>query len=132
MQTLILFLKEGALFDKVEIKRIFEEIAGTYDFREEGLVGSALECSYVYNQDQTEVRLKDNMKSISISGTGDASLKVVLELQTKCKSSLQMTDSNYGFELSLKEIASVEKLRSAIAPRCSSCNDPLLCVTHPM
>lgn len=118
MNKLIIFHDDESSFDPDEVRRIFEDIPGTRQLKE-GQVGSRLWCDFDFNDDKTTVRLAENLKAISMHGTGDASLQMALQIQKRHSKPLRVTDLDYGFDLFIGEIGSVEdfdkKIRDAYA-----------------
>ncbi len=110
MNFLILFLKNHHSLDREETLSALENIS-EINAKKYDSVGSIFQGSFDFGNDSTIVRLKDDLKSISISGTGDASLKLALEIQKRIKPELIVTDSDYSFETSLKEISTIKGLR---------------------
>ncbi len=60
------------------------------------------------------MRLSGDREIISISGLGDASLKIALSIQKRYPQPIIAVDSNYSFELVLDKINSLEQLRQKI------------------
>ncbi|NEO54158.1 MAG: hypothetical protein F6K54_14365 [Okeania sp. SIO3B5] len=58
--------------------------------------------------------LSGDRETISISGLGDASLKIALSIQKRYPQPIIAVDSDYCFELVLDKINSLEKLRQKI------------------
>ncbi|GGA09024.1 hypothetical protein [Okeania sp. KiyG1] len=58
--------------------------------------------------------LSSDRETISISGLGDASLKIALSIQKPYPQPIIAVDSDYSFELVLDKINSLEKLRQKI------------------
>lgn len=77
-------------------------------------IGSVIECDFLYNNDFTVVRVSDNLETISIHGSGEASLKIAVEMNKQCNFPLRMTDVDYGFDIELMSVDSVTKLQSLI------------------
>ncbi|NES04316.1 MAG: hypothetical protein F6K22_16655 [Okeania sp. SIO2F4] len=60
------------------------------------------------------MRLSGDRQTISISGLGDASLKIALSIQKGYPQPIIAVDSNYSFELVLDKINLLEKLHQKI------------------
>lgn len=114
MDILILYIGEGVRFDREAVSAALHSVRGTYDHKENTL-GSLLECRFDWADDSTIVRLTEDQESISLSGSGDASLKLALELQASVGQPLRLVDSDYSFDLPLSEVSSVEDLRSRMS-----------------
>ena len=111
MKLLILYIGENEKFDKTLLVEIMAHIPGTKELPEENLVGSIREWEFVDSGDRTLVRLSEDLETISIPGTGDASLKIALELQKHYPIPIRVVDEDYSFDLMLKEMGSVAALR---------------------
>lgn len=119
MKLLILYIGENEKFDKTLLVEIMAHIPGTKDLPEENLVGSIREWEFVDSgdgaarllRDRTLVRLSEDLETISIPGTGDASLKIALEIQKHYPIPIRVVDEDYSFDLVLKEMDSVAALR---------------------
>lgn len=111
MNILILYIGESVRFDQDEVRRALQSVPGTHSFRE-GTVGTVFECQYDFDLDKTIVRLLEDHQSISIAGSGDASLKIAVELQARVSSPLRLVDSDYSFDIPLSEATSIEQIRS--------------------
>ncbi|NEO54156.1 MAG: hypothetical protein F6K54_14355 [Okeania sp. SIO3B5] len=60
------------------------------------------------------MRLSGDRETISISGLGDASLKIALSIQKRYPQAIIAVDSDYCFELVLDKINSLEQLSQKI------------------
>jgi hypothetical protein len=114
MKTLLLFLSKNEQFDPQEIALILQEIPGTNNLKEGKFVGSILECEFSDENDFTLIRLSDDLETITISGMGNASLKISLEIQKRYPKPIRLIDSDYTFDLRLEKIISVSELRQKI------------------
>jgi hypothetical protein len=90
-------------------------VPGTHGLRDSDLIGSVLECKYDYSNDSTIVRLSDDLETISISGLGDASLNIALEIQRRMGLPLRAVDWDYSFDVDLSAFGSVHEFRVAIS-----------------
>jgi hypothetical protein len=119
MNFLLIFHDDQSSFDPDEIRRMLKEIAGISDLTGEGLAGSSLRAHFDFDEDKTTVRLAEDLKALSVHGTGPASLHLALELQRRHSKPLRVTDLDYGFDLLLGDIGSVQdfekKIRDAYA-----------------
>ena len=114
MQLLILFIGENEKFDKNKLVDIAKEIPGVENIREGEFVGSILEFEFSEKEDFTTVRLSGDRETISISGLGNASLKIALSIQKRYPKPIIAVDSDYSFELVLNKINSLNQLRQKI------------------
>jgi hypothetical protein len=111
MNSLIVCGKADFRFDEDKVFRDLEGILGVYNLERGDFVGAALQCEYEFNGDRTIVRLSDDLESITIAGTGDASLQVALELQRREEQPLFVTDFGYDFNFSLKGIHTIDAIK---------------------
>lgn len=111
MNSLIVCGKAGFRFDEDKVFRNLEELPGSLNLERGDFVGAVLQCEYEFNGDHTIVRLGDDLESITIAGTGDASLQVALELQRREEQPLFVTDFGYDFNFSLKDIHTVDAIK---------------------
>ena len=107
MNKTLVFIGEGQTFDQRKIRRDLSKI-GVTNLRFGDLIGSVLEGDYRFNEDVTIVRLSDDLQTISMYGTGDASLNLALELQRREPRPLRVTDLGYDFEFSLQSVHTIE------------------------
>ncbi len=114
MQLLILFIGENEQFDQNQLVDIAKNIPGVENIREGEFVGSILEFEFREGEDFTTVRLSGDRETISISGLGDASLKIAFSIQKRYPQPIIAVDSNYSFELVLDRINSLDQLRQKI------------------
>ena len=113
MNKTLVFIGEGQTFDQRKIRRDLLKI-GVTNLRFGDLIGSVLEGDYRFNEDVTIVRLSDDLQTISMYGTGDASLNLALELQRREPRPLRVTDLGYDFEFSLQSVRTVAEMRRKI------------------
>lgn len=114
MQIMILFIGENEKFDSNKLVDIAKDIPGVENIREGEFVGSILEFEFRDLEDFTTVRLSDDRETISISGLGNASLKIALSIQKRYPQPIIAVDSDYSFELILDKINSLDQLRQKI------------------
>ncbi len=111
MNSLIVCGSPGFRFDADKVFRNLEDLPGAHDLERGDFVGAALQCEYEFDGDRTLVRLSDDLESITIAGTGDASLQVALELQRREEQPLFVTDFGYDFNFSLKGIHTIDAIK---------------------
>lgn len=114
MDFLLLYIGEGIRFDREEVKRVLRDIPGIRNLEERAGVGWWLQAQLDEGNDSTIIRLVTDEESISISGSGDASLKAAVEIQAGMELSLRLVDIDYSFDLPLRDLRSTEELRKAI------------------
>lgn len=111
MNSLIVCGNSDFRFNEDKVFRSLEDVPGVYNLERSGFVGVALQCEYEFDGDRTIVRLSDDLESITIAGTGDASLQIALELQQREEQPLFVTDFGYDFNFSLKGIAAIDAIK---------------------
>ena len=114
MQLLILFLDDNEKFDFDKLVDIAKDIPGVENMREGEFVSSILEFEFRDREDFTIVRLSGDRETISISGLGNASLKIAFLIQKFYPKPIIAVDSDYSFELVLDKIDSLNQLRVEI------------------
>jgi hypothetical protein len=121
MSFLILFPENNdGRFDRDKLRRALEQIPSVQNVEEGAFTKSVLRCDFDYDDDRTTLRVGDDLKSIVIDGTGDASLKIAIEIQRQCEFPIRTVDENYNFDLRLTAVSSVEELRKQM-DQTSSC-----------
>ena len=98
MKLLILYIGEKEKFDKYLLGEVMRDIPGTQELQDGDFVDSIREWEFIDQQERTLIRLSKDLETISIPGTGDASLKVTLELQKRYPKSLRVVDDDYSFD----------------------------------
>ena len=81
MQLLILFIGKNEQFDQNKLVDIVKNIPGIENIREGEFVGSILEFEFREGEDFITVRLSGDRETISISGLGNASLKLLCQFK---------------------------------------------------
>ena len=114
MNSLLMLIGEHEQFDAEKIYRDLQDIAGVSELKRGHFVGAVLQCHYAFNGDSTIVRLSDDLKTLTATGTGDASLQVALELQRRETRPMRATDFGYNFDLSLGDVRGLEEFRQKI------------------
>jgi hypothetical protein len=114
MHNILLLNSDNRPFDAAAIERIFQLERGFRDVRFNEPGGAIIEADYIEPEDSTIVGLSGSRKSVSLSGTSDATLRAALILQKKLGTPLRMFDTEYSFDLILRDIPNIETLRTAI------------------
>jgi hypothetical protein len=114
MQNTLLFNSDMRPFEVEAIERVFQLEEGFVQVRYSTPIGTPIEADFVEGQDSTIVRLSGNRNRISLSGTSDAALRAALILRKHLDTPLRMVDTDYSFDLILRDLMSLEELRSAI------------------
>jgi hypothetical protein len=114
MNSLLLLNSNGQLFDAEAVERIIrtEERFQNVRFHEPG--GALIEAKFVEGDDWTFVRLSGDRTRISLSGTSDLVLAAALILQERLEWPLRIVDTDYSFDLMLRDFPGLEVLQSAI------------------
>ena len=111
MNSLIICGNTGFRFDEDKVFRNLEDLPGARNLERGDFVGAILQCEYEFDGDRTIVRLSDDLESITIAGTGDASLQIALELQRREEQPLFVTNFGYEFNFSLKDIHTIDAIK---------------------
>ena len=114
MDFLLLYVSEDVSFDLGKVRLALEQIPGTYDLRTDHTIGAVLQCKYDFGSDSTIVRLTEGLETISISGTGEASIRIALEIQRQLAVPLHAVDSDYSFDILLGTEGGNSELRQAL------------------
>jgi hypothetical protein len=114
MHNILLFDPDDRPFDVTVIERVFRSERGFYDVRLNEPGGAYIEAEFTLGDYKTIARLGDKRNTISLSGTSDAALQAALILQKKLGTPLRMVDTDYSFDLILRDIPDIETLRIAI------------------
>lgn len=114
MTNILLIRTDERPFDVAAVSHIFSTHSGFRDVRFDNLVGAAVEADYAEPGDWTIIGLSEDLEAISLSGTSDAALRAALILQAALEIPLRIFDSNYSFDLTLRNYSTVDELRAAI------------------
>jgi hypothetical protein len=114
MHSILLFNPDNRPFEAAVIELVFQSEPGFRDVRFNEPGGAYIEAEYVLGDYKTIARLSENCDTISLSGTSDAALHAALILQSNLHSPLRMVDTDYSFDLILRDIPDIETLRIAI------------------
>jgi hypothetical protein len=114
MHDILLFNPDDRPFDADVIERIFQSENGFRDVRFNEPGGDVIEADFVEPEDWTIVGLSGNRNRISLSGTSDAALRAALILQRNLDTPLRIVDTDYSFDLILRDFQTTEELRAAI------------------
>jgi hypothetical protein len=101
-------------FDEEKTVRDLREISGVSQLKKGNFIDAIWQCHFSFNDDKTIVRLSDDLKDITISGLGDASLQMALELQRRESRPLRVVNYGYDFDLILKDIKTLEEFKEKI------------------
>jgi hypothetical protein len=111
MNSLIVYGNPGFTFNEDEVFQRLKDLPGVYNLERGRFAGAVLQCDFRFNNDRTIVRLSDDLETITIAGTGDASLQLALELQQREEQPLFVTDFGGDYNFSLKEIHTLGEIK---------------------
>lgn len=115
MNNVLLFHDEGLLLDPAAVRDALVSIDGVYNLQDGGREGSVLDCEFDFEGDSTIIRLSADLKRVSLSGGGDASLEAALQLQRLLGLPLRAVDVAYSFDVLLAGVESLRELKNRIA-----------------
>ena len=114
MHNLLLLTSDEMPFEVAAVRQAFDSDGGFRDIRFDEPGGAAIEAEYVEPDDWTIVSLSKSLSRISLSGTSDAALRAALILQRHLATPLRIIDTDYTFDLVLRDYSSFQELRAAI------------------
>lgn len=79
-----------------------------------GAHGTLFQCAYHLGEDFTRIRLKDDLETIVIEGTGESSLSAAMEIQNGYDEPLHLIDEGYTFDLVAADCHSLDELKRKI------------------
>jgi hypothetical protein len=114
MRNILLFNSDDRPFEVAAIERLFQSELGFRDVRFDEPGGAVIQADYVEPEYQTIVRLNKDRSTISLSGMSDTALRVALILQRNLSTPLRMVDTDYSFDIIVKDFPTFDALCSAI------------------
>src|SRR5260370_28800622 len=99
-QLLLVNADEQATFRKDEILNALQSVHGIQGLQEVASFGSVVRGTYLLQDDRTTVELSDDLKRLSLTGTGVAALQLAMELKKKLNTPLAF-DTSYTFDVLL-------------------------------
>jgi hypothetical protein len=114
MHSLLLFDVDDRKIPVDELKRVFQTVPGFRQLRTDSSDGVSVEANYVDGEDFTTVELDSECETISIRGTSGAALKAAWILQAHLDYPLQMVDTDYSFDVIVRDFSSLEELSAAV------------------
>ena len=114
MHSLLLFDLDGREIPVDALQRIFQSVTGFQRVRHNTPTGTPIEADYIDGQDFTTVGLDTKRETISIRGTSGAALSAAWILQRNLDVPLRMVDTDYSFDLILRDFSNIDELRAAI------------------
>ena len=103
------------MFDRRRFMVWLENLQGVSRIDKGSTIGSCIEAFYHYLDDSTIIRLSEDGKTITISGTGVASMRLAFELQSSWANSLRLFDIDYSVDLNLKDYQAFDSLQRRLA-----------------
>lgn len=113
-QLLLLNADEQTMFCKDDVLQTLQSVRGLHGLQEGTSLGSVLRGVFEFQGDTTTVELSDDLKRISLSGTGVAALQIALELKEKLSIPLRAFDSSYTFDVLLNAVHDLYDFQSKI------------------
>jgi len=114
MNQLLLYRGEGIKFAPAVVVDALRAIPGVTDIEERQGAGWIIQALLDHQNDSTIVRLAEDGESISIVGTGAASLKAVVEMLARIGPELRLVDTDYTFDVSLGGVTTMDGLQTRI------------------
>jgi hypothetical protein len=111
---LLVFRGKDLQLDADQVRSVLSTIEGVRDLTSADPFGGLLECEFDFKGDSTIIRLNRDASALSLSGLGDASLWMAMELQRRLGVPLRAVDTNYSFDVSLSAFGTLDELRSAV------------------
>ncbi len=111
MNSLIVYGKPGFSFNEEELFQQWQNLPGVSHLEQGRFVGASLQCEYECESDRTIARLSDELRTVTIAGTGDASLQFALALQQREAQPLFVTDFGYDFNIALQGLRSIDEIK---------------------
>jgi hypothetical protein len=115
MHSLLLFDVREKKIPVDAMERVFQSVSGFQQVRHDTPIGTPIEADYVDRDDFTTVYLDSSLETISIRGTSGAALKAAWMIQSHLDIPLRMVDTDYSFDLVLRDFSNIEELSAAIA-----------------
>ncbi|MGB5524288.1 MAG: hypothetical protein WBM96_17100 [Polyangiales bacterium] len=98
MQYLLMYVGEGAQFQRDKVEASLASIPGVAAMRSQGAVACILECEFSVAGDSTIVRLSEDQETVSVHGTGPAATQFVVDFQRTYSEPLHLIDTDYSFD----------------------------------
>jgi len=114
MDFLILYIAEGEMFDTELIRELFYGVLEITEIEESLDDGSYIKGRYSKKDNSTIVELKDDLESIALSGIGISAIELAYNMQKYYKERLRVIDSDYNFDLVIKDFDSFKEFQDAI------------------
>lgn len=115
MNKLLIYIGENEKFDIETTIGVITSMKGILNPRRGNFIGAMFECKYVVADKITIIRLSPEAETVTVEGLGDESLDFALKLQKNFPISLKAVDLDYNFNVSIRDLCSVEEFRKAIS-----------------
>lgn len=109
MSFLLLYVGKNKNFDGEKIKQILQQSSNMRNLGE-GTHGTLIQCEYELDDDFTVIRLKDDLETIVIEGSGKSSMQAALDIQGGYNVPIHLIDEGYSFDIVLADCDSLEDL----------------------
>ena len=96
------------------LQRVFQSVTGFRRVRQNTPASIPIEADYIDGTDFTTVGLSTTRKAISIRGTSGAALSAAWILISYLDIPLRIVDSEYSFDLIVRDFSNLHDLQSAI------------------
>lgn len=114
MHSLLLFDVNGRKIATEALEQVFQSAAGFERVRRDTPIGTPIEADYIDGDDFTTVDLDPERETISIRGTSGAALKAAWAIQSNLDIPLRMVDTDYSFDLVVRDFSNIDELSAAI------------------
>jgi len=111
MNALYLKRQDDGKIEIAEFLAIVGDFPGVRNLMTENVFRASVEANYIYEEDQTIIRLDENQKIIAVTGIGKASVQAVFKIQKRDAHTLRSFDMDYSFDIIVTGVTSVEELR---------------------
>ncbi len=115
MVDTLLFNVDFGTFVPTEVEHVLRTEQGFRNVRLNTAAGASVEAEFADDADRTLVTLIESRQAISLTGTGKTALNAAILLQRSLRVPLRMVDTQYSFDLSLSDYATLDELHAAIA-----------------
>ena len=114
MSKLLIFIGENEKFNEDEIVKKLTLLDGVKNPRKGDFIGAIFECDYQQGKFNTIIRLSDDAQTITVEGSGDESLMVVLKINDFINEAISVVDMDYSFHVELASINNLSELKKKI------------------
>ncbi|MGG7607832.1 hypothetical protein [Massilia sp. BKSP1R2A-1] len=114
MTKLLIFIGEDQKFDVDTLIDAIVSMAGTTKAKRGNFIGAIFECEYGCAEESTIIRISPDAETVTASGLGTSSLSFAVELQKMTAVDLHAIDTDYSFNVALRDFQTVESLAHAV------------------